>query len=210
MATMNLIAWRHREKKFPDTEAQQRARARELSEDRESPALQTTSSGEFPAMRPLDLQPLSEDDLTDMRVSDRSLKTARRAGNGHESSQGIPDALISVPLTPEQSQALSPLARLADGAGQAPSPLVFDVEESHRPEGVVLQFSLHTQASPQLISLPDLCRRLGIGRRLVMKLIHDQQLRGYRIGRRYRFALADVTEYLDQSQLSRSAERSGI
>jgi excisionase family DNA binding protein len=210
MATMNLIAWRHREKKFPDTEAQQRARARELSEGCEQPALQTAPPVELSAVLPLDLPPLTEGDLTAMRVSEESLTTAKPAGNGHELSPVVPDTLVSVQLTPEQSQVFSPLARLADGRGQVPFPLIFELAESREQERVVLQFSLHTTAPPQMISLPDLCRRLGVGRRLVMKLIHDQQLRSYRIGRRYRFALADVREYLDRSQLSRSAGRSGI
>jgi excisionase family DNA binding protein len=39
---------------------------------------------------------------------------------------------------------------------------------------------------------------LKVGRRAVMRLIRAGQLRYYRIGKRYRFAAADVKQYLEQ------------
>ena len=120
------------------------------------------------------------------------------------------DDVISVDLTPEQSEALRPLARLPNVQGQDAPPLICDLSDSRNQRRIVLQFSLRTPAVPEMTSLDDLCRQLKVSRRLVMKLIRKQELRCYRIGHRYRFAVADVRDYLERSQSGSLAGRSRL
>ncbi|MBI3327727.1 MAG: helix-turn-helix domain-containing protein [Nitrospinae bacterium] len=188
MEKMNLVAWRRREKKLPDTEAQRRAQARELGQGSDQQTAPTTERATASAALPLELPELTEDDLAGMSVDDA----------------------ISVDLTPEQSEALRPLAFLANVQGQDAPPLICDLAESRDQHTIVLQFSLRTPAVPEMVSMEDVCRQLKISRRLVIRQIHKQKLRCYRIGRLYRFAVADVKAYLDQCQLGRSAKRSGL
>lgn len=188
MEKMNLIAWRRREKKLPDTEAQRRARERELGQGSDQPTSQTTEQTTASAALPFEIPALTEDDLAGMLMDD----------------------VVSVDLTPQQSQALRPLALMAKVQGQDAPPLICDLAESHDQHTIVLQFSLRTPAVPEMISLEDLCRQLKVSRQLVIKLIRKKELRCYRIGRRYRFAVADVRDYLERSESGGLAGRNRL
>jgi excisionase family DNA binding protein len=106
-----------------------------------------------------------------------------------------PDATVSLELNSEQSLALSTLSQLANAQHQ---PLTLDLREWHDQQHIVLQFSLRTNTVPEMLALKDLCHQLKVGRRSVMRLIRAGKLRYYRVGKRYRFAAADVKQYLEQ------------
>ena len=188
MEKMNLVAWRRRGKKLPDTEAQRRARERELGQGSDPSTLPTTEQTTASAGLPLEIPVLTEADLAGMLV----------------------DEVISVDLTPEQSEALRPLALMANVQGQDAPPLICDLSKSRDQHSIVLQFSLRTPAVPEMISLEDLCRQLKVSRRLVMQLVRKKELRCYRIGHRYRFAVADVRDYLERSETGSLAGRSRL
>jgi excisionase family DNA binding protein len=105
------------------------------------------------------------------------------------------EATVSLELNPEQSLAISTLSLLANTQHQ---PLMLDLREWHNQQQIVLQFSLRTNTMPEMLALKDLCHQLKVGRRSIMRLIRAGKLRYYRVGTRYRFAAADVKQYLEQ------------
>ncbi|GIX46532.1 MAG: hypothetical protein KatS3mg131_0743 [Candidatus Tectimicrobiota bacterium] len=160
MEKVNLIAWRRREKKFPETEAQRRARLRAL----EGPASPGVSS---------------------------SIPCSDAFAPAGESL-----AEVALALSPEQSRLLEALPLwTAPGGDEAPRWL-FEMTTSQDRQGIVLHFSLHTEAVPEMLSLQELCRQLKVGRRAVMRLVRQGRLRCYRIGRQYRFVAAEVRHSL--------------
>jgi excisionase family DNA binding protein len=49
-----------------------------------------------------------------------------------------------------------------------------------------------------MISLKDLCSRLNVERRTIMRLIRRRELRAYCIAHQYRVAVVDIQKYLDR------------
>jgi excisionase family DNA binding protein len=198
MEKTSLIAWRRREKKFPETEAQRRARAREQSGDGDQPFLCTDALDVLSVAAPFELPDQDMDDL--ISTTDRlELLSIDKLRDGIRGAAETPvEACINVPLTTEQSLGLCALPRLCDLRGQDASPLLFELTESRHQEGITLQFSLHTTVVPEMISLKELCGQLKVGRRAIMRLIRRGELRCYRIAHRYRFAVDDIKTYLDR------------
>jgi excisionase family DNA binding protein len=198
MERTSLVAWRRREKKFPDTEAKRRARAREQGGDGDQPFLCMDALDMLSAAAPFELPDQDMDDLI-TATDTLELLSIDRLCDGMGAAVETPDeACINVPLTTEQSLGLRALPRLSALRGQDASPLLFELTESRDQEGITLQFSLHTAVVPEMISLQELCGQLKVGRRAIMRLIRRGELRCYRIAQRYRFAVDDVKNFLDR------------
>jgi excisionase family DNA binding protein len=192
MAKISLVSRRHRETTLPETAAQRRARQRE-SDDTD--ACHTFAIQDLTALSgplSLELPDLAIDDLLD------SVGSLEARCDTTEASQDTSRATIRLALSPEQSQIIEALPYLAKAQDDTPRSLTFDLTELHGQQGVVLQFSLHHDSVPEMLSLKDLCHLLKVGRRAVLRLIHQGHLRCYRIGTRYRFAADDVKHYLEQ------------
>jgi excisionase family DNA binding protein len=198
MEKTSLIAWRSRERKFPETEAQRRARAREQSGDGDQAFLCTDALDVLSVAAPFDLAEQDMDDLISATDTIELLSIDRLRGGIGGAVETPVGACINVPLTSEQSLGLRALPRLAELRGQHASPLLFELTESRDQEGITLQFSLHTAVVPKMTSLKELCGQLKVGRRAIMRLIRRGELRCYRIAHRYRFAVDDVKNYLDR------------
>jgi excisionase family DNA binding protein len=113
--------------------------------------------------------------------------------------QTLQEMAVRLQLSPEQSRLLQTLPFTAEMQGQAVQPLTFDVTKSHGEHGIVLQFSLHAEAVPQMLSLKDLCHQLKVGRQSVIRLMRAGKLRYYRIGKRYRFVASEVKQDLEHN-----------
>ena len=198
MAKISLVSRRRRETKLPETEAQRRARVRE-SDD--TSACHTRAMQGLEALSgtlSLELPELVIDDLLESVGSGEKMDTTTVTGPPDEASQHTPHATIRLALSPEQSQIIEALPYLAKAEDNVTRSLTFDLTELHEQQGVVLQFSLHHDIVPEMLSLKDLCHLLKVGRRAVLRLIRQGHLRCYRIGTRYRFATVDVKNYLEQ------------
>jgi excisionase family DNA binding protein len=198
MEKTSLIAWRRRERKFPETEAQRRARAREQGGDGDQPLLCTDALDVLSVAAPFELP---DQDIDDLITATDTLELLSidglRDGIGGAVETPV-EACIKVPLTTEQSLGLRAFPRLSALRGRGASPPLFELTESRHQEGITLQFSLHTAVVPEMISLKELCGQLKVGRRAIMRLIRRRELRCYRIAHRYRFAVDDVKTYLDR------------
>jgi excisionase family DNA binding protein len=196
MEKTSLIAWRHREQHLPDTAAQRRARARAQIRAGGPPGLLTGMLDGGSLAFTCDGLGLVEDEClaigetTPLLAPDTLVPAPDRTV--HRSSATD----LRVPLTAGQSQALRALPLLTDLQGRAASSVVLQFEETREPYGITLQFRLHPEEVPEMISLQDLCRQLNVGHRAVMRLVRTGALRCYRVGHRYRFSVSDVTQYL--------------
>jgi excisionase family DNA binding protein len=196
MGKISIVSRRRQDKRFPETAAQQRARVRELRPVDTPTSLQTSGTPALPGAEDfLAYSAALLDNLATPTMPEVTSTPESVIDNLTGSLPGKRDATVRLELSPEQSQAIAALTRLAKTQHQ---PLRLDLREWHAPQHTVLQFSLHADAVPDMLSLQDLCQQLKVGRRSVMRLIREGQLRCYRIGKRYRFAASEVQHYLEQ------------
>ena len=199
MAKISLVSYRRRETKLPETEAQRRARVRESDDTSACHTLAMQGLEALSGTLSLELPELVVDDLLESVGSrGETYDITKEVGPPDDASQDSPYATIRLALSPEQSQIIEALPYLAKAQDNAPRSLTFDLTELHEQQGVVLQFSLHHDIVPEMLSLKELCHLLKVGRRSVLRLIREGHLRCYRIGTRYRFATVDVKDYLEQ------------
>lgn len=199
MEKISLIAWRRRERKFPETAAQRRARARERNHDDGQfdqdlcrlQGLSTTSFFELPGLDgELCSDTVDPSDFLALAPSDHDRAQAPKP---------LAASCVDIELTAEQSQLLYALPLLSDATGRDAPPLLFELGQAPAQGRITLQFSLHPKTVPEMISVKELCHQLKVGRRAVMRLVRRGELRCYRIANRYRFAVNDVNHYLDRN-----------
>ena len=196
MGKISIVSQRRRDKRFPETAAQRRARVRELSPTDIHPTVEEDGS-EPPTGEEDRLQDTDAvlDDLVATAMPEVTPALDSLVDHLTDLLSGQQETTVSLALNPEQSQAMATLSLLANVQHQ---PLMLDLREWNDQQHIVLQFSLHTNTVPEMVSLQALCHQLKVGRRSVMRLVREGKLRYYRIGTRYRFAAADVKQYLEQ------------
>jgi excisionase family DNA binding protein len=196
MAKISLILWRRLQKKFPETEAQRRARARERSIDNDG-CDDCMEGLDMPIGAPaVELFEYDEDHLMDELSALALLNPNSFPAAAEETLDMSTETCVSMGLTADQSCALPTLSFLPTVSEDNAFPAVFCLRKSQDHRGTTLQFSLQTQAIPEMLSLKEVCLQLKVGRRTVMQLIRRRDLRCYRIAHRYRFAVEDVKNYL--------------
>ena len=200
MGKISIISRRRREERFPETEAQRRARERELEETDTQQALPANGLTALPGVPFLELPEGTEDDLGDTTILIKALADAEGRPNTFTVAPQTPqDAAVRLQLSPEQSQILRMLPFVVRPQEHLGQPLAFELTKSQDEHSIVLQFSLRAEAVPQMLSLQDLCQQLKVGRRSVVRLMRTGKLRYYRIGKRYRFAASEVKQDLEQN-----------
>jgi excisionase family DNA binding protein len=190
MAKISLISWRRREKKFPETEAQRRARARELISGSDQCCVRSEALDVLEAVPPFELLAFDEEHL----MEGMDALALRDSNYFHASAEST----VRLDLTTAQSRALLALPLFSGTLEEQVPPGLFQVHKSQDHRRMTLQFSLYAQTIPEMISLKDVCHLLRVGRRTIMRLIRRRELRCYRIANRYRFAVEDVKHYLDR------------
>jgi excisionase family DNA binding protein len=199
MGKISIVSRRRRNKQFPETEAQRRARVRELEEADNQPALPTDGLIALSEVLSLELSECSVDDCGDTTLLNAFADTKALTAPSMATPQTMPGMAVRLQLSPEQSRLLQTLPFAAATQGKAVQPLTFDLTKSYSEHGIVLQFSLHAEAVPQMLSLKDLCHQLKVGRRSVIRLMRAGKLRYYRIGKRYRFIVSEVKQDLEHN-----------
>jgi excisionase family DNA binding protein len=197
MGKISIVSQRRREKRFPETAAQRRARGRELRPVDVLPPLQAGRGEDYPGEENIvDYSAALLDELVATALPAVTAALATTEDDRPDLPPVESDRTVRLDLNPEQSQAIAALSLLANAQHQ---PLMLDLQEWHEQQRIVLQFSLHAKTIPEMLSLQELCQQLKVGRRSVMRLIRDRKLRCYRIGKRYRFAASEVQHYLEQN-----------
>lgn len=199
MAKISLISWRRREEKFPLTEAQRRARAREQKTDSaDQCGIRADALKVLPAAPVFELPEFDQDHLKAEMDSLALLNLDRLYDASEETFNAPAEPCVSLDLTADQSRAIRRLSLYSEGLEENAPHALFQLNKLHDHRGMTLQFSLHMHVIPEMVSLKELCRQLKVGRRTIMRLIRRRELRGYRIAHRYRFAVEDVKHYLDR------------
>src|SRR5262245_50265154 len=197
MAKISLISWRRLENKFPETEAQRRARARERSTDSDQRCGRVGRLDVLTATPPVELQEFDEERLMEELGTLALLNSNRLPNADGETLDASAESCVSVGLTADQSCALHALPLLSTVSEANAPQALFQLRKSQDHRGMTLQFSLQTQAIPEMLSLKEVCCQLKVGRHTIMKLIRRRDLRCYRIAHRYRFAVEDIKNYLE-------------
>ena len=199
MAKISIVSQRRRETRFPETKAQRRARGRDSSAASETRALPPEERDVFSVPLSLELPEFEVDDLIEAIIPATLADSGSGADLAPQSAQETLNATIQLELSPEQSKMIEALPHLVNHQEQTMPTLTCDLKEAQDKRRIVLQFSLHHDNIPEMVSLQDLCQQLKVGRRSVLRLIREGHLRSYRIGNRYRFAACDIKKYLEQS-----------
>ena len=101
---------------------------------------------------------------------------------------------VSITLTREQSSMLSSaeyISELINGIRKDPV-----LQLKLKPDGrIVLSFSL-SESHLRMLRCWQVCQMLQISRSFLQKLIHENKIKSYKIGRLRRFILEDVLNYL--------------
>ena len=198
MKKVSLIAWRRRDRKFPETEAQRRARAREQSSADAQPSRYRDALDAPAPASTFELPTVDENFFSCASDALELLNIAQSPASSAETPHLSEQSCVNIDLTLDQSQALRSLALLPDVGGGNASPVLFQLSERRDQERITLHFSLHPRPISELISTRELCHRLRVGRSTVMRLVRRGELRCYRVASRYRFAIDDVNHYLER------------
>jgi excisionase family DNA binding protein len=185
-------------KKFSETEAQRRARARERSIDSDRCDGRIEGLDVLTAAPPVELFEFDEGHLMDKLDALALLNSNSFPHTVEETCNASAKTCVSVGLTAGQSCLLHALPVLSAASEENASHAVFQLRKSQDHRGTTLQFSPQAKAIPEMLSLKEVCRQLKVGRRAIMQLIRRRDLRCYRIAHRYRFAVEDINNYLDR------------
>jgi excisionase family DNA binding protein len=190
MAKISLISWRRPEKKFPETEAQRRARAREQSNGNDQYGIRSEALDVLEAVPPFELLDFDAEHL----IEEMDALALRDSNYFHAAAESS----VRLDLTADQSRALLALPLFSGILEEQVSPGLIQLHKSQDHRRMTLQFCLYAQTIPELISLKEVSHLLRVGRQTIMRLIRRRELRCYRIAHRYRFAVDDVKHYLDR------------
>ena len=104
--------------------------------------------------------------------------------------------VISIELTPEQSEAMGSRVDLTPGKA-----FVLNLEAAEPQRGhMVFSFRLAPLYGGRMLSPGEVCVMLRISRSSLAKLVKSRKMDSYRIGRLRRFLFEDVLHYLGHSK----------
>jgi excisionase family DNA binding protein len=115
-----------------------------------------------------------------------------------EEVTGDKPEVISIHLTPEQSAMVQSLDYIRSLSMDKQHGVKLDI--SRDADGKIL-FNFHFKPvyTVKMLNTKSVCEMLQIGKSFLRKLIKTKQLKSYKIGRRRRFSLEDVLEYLSRN-----------
>jgi excisionase family DNA binding protein len=198
MAKISSISWRHRKKKFAEPEAQRQARAREERAATDEGSMPAEALDILTAAAPFELLDFDEEHSIEEQDILPLLNPNRTHTVGEETFDAPAESCMNLNLAADQSYAILALPEFSQASEENASHALFQLSKSQDYRAVILHFSLHRQAIPEIISLKELCHQLKVCRRTIMRLIRRRELRCYRLAHRYRFAVEDVKYYLDR------------
>jgi excisionase family DNA binding protein len=198
MKRVSLIAWRRRERKFPETEAQRRARAREQGSDDVQPSRYLNALDALAPAATFEVPTFDENFFSCAGGASEFLRVVQSPDSSTQTPRLSEQSCVTVDLTADQSQGLRSLALLSNVREGNALPVLFELSEGRDQDRITLHFSSHPRPVSEMISTKELCRRLRVGRSTVMRLVRRGELRCYRIASRYRFAIDDVHHYLER------------
>jgi excisionase family DNA binding protein len=103
--------------------------------------------------------------------------------------------VVSITMTQEQSNLLQKSEYIKDLLDEKKNDPILDVKLNN--EGrIILKLHLNNSLSLRMLRCDQVCQMLQISRSFLQKLIHENKLKSYKIGRLRRFLLEDILEFL--------------
>jgi excisionase family DNA binding protein len=131
-------------------------------------------------------------------MNDR-ISSERRCDSVFEEIMSEGEGSISVRLTREQAifiRSHRHFDRLLGAAGEG-----VQVDIAQGPEGsIIFNFSFKQVHTVKMLSPKDVCTMLSVSRWLLARLVREERIRSYKIGRLRRFSLADILDYIGASR----------
>ncbi|MBN2515360.1 MAG: helix-turn-helix domain-containing protein [Deltaproteobacteria bacterium] len=109
------------------------------------------------------------------------------------------DQILSFELTPEQSEMVQSNQYVRALLNQTSGNLSLDVHQGESGQ-LILNFYVQKAHAVTMLKPDEVCRMLQVSKWFLMKLVREKQMRSYKMGRRRRFSLEDVLEYLARSE----------
>lgn len=108
-------------------------------------------------------------------------------------------SVISITLTKEQSALLQQSDYVKELLGGAKKDPVLDIKLN--PDGrLSLNYKYTESFLVRMLSAHQVCQMLQISRSFLQKLVHENRIKSYKLGRLRRFLLEDILEYLSNDQ----------
>lgn len=114
-----------------------------------------------------------------------------------EETQSRKEPVISFGLTPWQSRTLRSGGILPFLEKETPESLNLTMhQEENGP--IVFNFHLDLDRNFEMFKPNQVCRMMQISRTLLNRMVHENKIKSYKIGRLRRFSLKDILEALNQ------------
>jgi excisionase family DNA binding protein len=109
-------------------------------------------------------------------------------------------SVLSFGLTPEQSQAIRSGGILPLLEEETPRDLILTMHQ-YENGAVIFNFHLDLDRNLEMFKPNQVCQMMQISRTLLNRMIHNDKIKSYKVGRLRRFRLKDIIEALNQRQL---------
>lgn len=108
-------------------------------------------------------------------------------------------SVISITLTKEQSALLQQSEYIKELLAGAKKDPVLDIKLN--PDGRLSLYYKYTESFlVRMLSAHQVCQMLQISRSFLQKLVHENRIKSYKLGRLRRFLLEDILEYLSNDE----------
>ncbi len=141
-------------------------------------------------------------------VFEHGIDVHEKKDYSYENSRGDKNQMISFNLTPEQGKLLRSgnfAQYLTNGISSGAALSV----QQHEDGEICLNFHFDRVNTLRMLKSGHVCAMLQISKSFLMKLVKEQKIKSYKIGRLRRFSLEDVLEYLTENgELANSEKQS--
>ena len=104
--------------------------------------------------------------------------------------------VISITMTQEQSNLLQKSEYIKDLLDEKKNDPTLDVKLNNEGRIILKLQLLNNSLLPRMLRCDQVCQMLQISRSFLQKLIHENKIKSYKIGRLRRFLLEDILEFL--------------
>ncbi|MDY6843709.1 MAG: helix-turn-helix domain-containing protein [Thermodesulfobacteriota bacterium] len=143
--------------------------------------------------------------IQDLKVSEtssyklaRSIDPSERGIPIFEEVTGQNDQILSIELTPEQSEIVRSTESIQELLKGVSDGVNLDIQQG-KDGKIFFVFYFKPIYMVRMLNTKSVCEMLQISRSHVAKLIREKHIKSYKIGRSRRFSLEDVLEFVNKS-----------
>ncbi len=107
--------------------------------------------------------------------------------------------VLSFNLTPEQCDSIRPNGHIQSLLNEKSADLSLDIQQ-HNNGQIISKFDFKKDKAVKLPKTKHVCQMLQISTSLLRKLVKEEKIKSYKLGRLRRFSLEDIIEYLTENE----------